>query len=309
MSAAARCSRAQRQGANVRAQRQGSRSTWHSARVKLEHPGAGSLHGRGVDRRSVDRRPVRGAAIQREPRTRRRGSRGVGERGDVAVDVAWRLLGPVREAIGGVAQERRGRGGIGRVEALEDRRRVVGGEALGGGAEGVEVATVVVAPGEAAHAGEGSNDDRSVGSNVDTNAAAEHAASVAERGNVASATIVPPAMPAVTADPLTLPRIEAPAPGARPVPSIGSSTAKRAVEGDGFVVRRPFPGVLSMADADPFLLLDHMGAVDYAPGEAKGTSWHPHRGFETVTYLVDGQMEHRTPPAAAGSSPTAPPSG
>ena len=228
------------------------------------------------------------------------GARGVGERGDVAVDVAWRLVGPVREAIGGVAQEHRGRGGIGSVEALEDRRRVVGGEALGGGAEGVAVATVVVAPGEAAHAGEGSNDDRSVGSNVDTNAAAEHAASVAERGNVASATIVPPAMPAATADPLTLPRVEAPAPGARPRPVDRVLTAKRAVEGDGFVVRRPFPGVLSMADADPFLLLDHMGAVDYAPGEAKGTSWHPHRGFETVTYLVDGEMEHRDSTGGGG---------
>jgi quercetin 2,3-dioxygenase len=100
-------------------------------------------------------------------------------------------------------------------------------------------------------------------------------------------------MPAATADPLTLPRIEAPGPTARPRPVDRVVAAKRAVEGDGFVVRRPFPGVLSMADADPFLLLDHMGAVDYAPGEAKGTPWHPHRGFETVTYLVDGQMEHR----------------
>ncbi len=60
-------------------------------------------------------------------------------------------------------------------------------------------------------------------------------------------------MPGVTADPLTLPRVQAPAAGARPRPVARVIAAKRAVEGDGFVVRRPFPGVLSMADADPFL--------------------------------------------------------
>jgi redox-sensitive bicupin YhaK (pirin superfamily) len=107
-------------------------------------------------------------------------------------------------------------------------------------------------------------------------------------------------MPAATADTLTLPRVEAPGPSARPRPVDRIVTAKRAVEGDGFVVRRPFPGVLSMADADPFLLLDHMGAVEYAPGEAKGTPWHPHRGFETVTYLVDGELEHRDSTGGGG---------
>ena len=105
-------------------------------------------------------------------------------------------------------------------------------------------------------------------------------------------------MPAATADPLTLPRVAAPAGVARPVARIVD--AQRAVEGDGFVVRRPFPGVLSLADADPFLLLDHMGAVDHAPGEAKGTSWHPHRGFETVTYLLDGQLEHQDSTGGGG---------
>ncbi len=105
-------------------------------------------------------------------------------------------------------------------------------------------------------------------------------------------------MPAATADPLTLPRIAAPAGVTRGVSRVVD--ARRAVEGDGFVVRRPFPGVLSLADADPFLLLDHMGAVDHAPGEAKGTSWHPHRGFETVTYLLDGQLEHQDSTGGGG---------
>jgi quercetin 2,3-dioxygenase len=105
-------------------------------------------------------------------------------------------------------------------------------------------------------------------------------------------------MPAATADTLTLPRIARPAGATRAVTKVVD--AQRAVEGDGFVVRRPFPGVLSLADADPFLLLDHMGAVDHAPGEAKGTPWHPHRGFETVTYLLDGQLEHQDSTGGGG---------
>ena len=68
--------------------------------------------------------------------------------------------------------------------------------------------------------------------------------------------------------------------------------AQRAVEGDGFVVRRPFP-IPGQELVDPFLLLDHMGPVDQAPGDAVGTPEHPHRGFETVTYLLEGEMEHR----------------
>lgn len=67
---------------------------------------------------------------------------------------------------------------------------------------------------------------------------------------------------------------------------------QRAVEGDGFVVRRPFPtGQLS--HLDPFMLFDHMGPIEFAPGAGMGTPWHPHRGFETVTYLLEGQAEHR----------------
>ena len=107
-------------------------------------------------------------------------------------------------------------------------------------------------------------------------------------------------MPAVMADPLTLPRLPL-------LPQEGTDwrrvakvvTAERHLEGEGFQVRRPFPSVeLSMAD--PFLLFDHMGAVEYAPGEAKGTPWHPHRGFETVTYIIDGAFEHQDTTGGGG---------
>jgi quercetin 2,3-dioxygenase len=67
--------------------------------------------------------------------------------------------------------------------------------------------------------------------------------------------------------------------------------AQRTVEGGGFVVRRPFP-TPTFGAFDPFLLLDEMGPVDYRPGEAVGAPDHPHRGFETVTYLLDGEFEH-----------------
>src|SRR3970040_2427869 len=68
-------------------------------------------------------------------------------------------------------------------------------------------------------------------------------------------------------------------------------TAHRQREGAGFVVRRPFP-TAGFQNADPFLLLDEMGPVDYGPGEAVGAPDHPHRGFETVTYVLDGEFEH-----------------
>src|SRR5437763_8452171 len=67
-------------------------------------------------------------------------------------------------------------------------------------------------------------------------------------------------------------------------------TAHKQLEGAGFVVRRPFPGEIDAVD--PFLLIDEMGPVDYAPGEAIGAPDHPHRGFETVTYVLEGEMEH-----------------
>jgi redox-sensitive bicupin YhaK (pirin superfamily) len=67
--------------------------------------------------------------------------------------------------------------------------------------------------------------------------------------------------------------------------------AERFVEGGGFVVHRPFP-VQGLSYFDPFLLIDEMGPVQYGPGEAVGAPDHPHRGFETVTYIIDGEMEH-----------------
>jgi redox-sensitive bicupin YhaK (pirin superfamily) len=66
----------------------------------------------------------------------------------------------------------------------------------------------------------------------------------------------------------------------------------RTVEGGGFSVRRPFP-TARLADFDPFLLLDHLGPVNYAPGKAVGAPDHPHRGFETVSYILEGKMQHK----------------
>jgi redox-sensitive bicupin YhaK (pirin superfamily) len=62
-------------------------------------------------------------------------------------------------------------------------------------------------------------------------------------------------------------------------------------EGAGFIVRRPFP-TAGFDHADPFLLLDEMGPVEYGPNEALGAPDHPHRGFETVTYVLEGEFEH-----------------
>ncbi len=99
-------------------------------------------------------------------------------------------------------------------------------------------------------------------------------------------------MPAVTADTVVLPRVPDSGPQAvqRRVPSI--TTAPRGFEGEGFPVRRAFAGA-DQRDLDPFIHMDQMGEVEYAPGEPKGTSWHPHRGFETVTYMLDGAMQHQ----------------
>ncbi|MST32844.1 pirin family protein, partial [Acidimicrobiaceae bacterium USS-CC1] len=101
-------------------------------------------------------------------------------------------------------------------------------------------------------------------------------------------------MPAVTVDNvLTLPRIAPPDPAAarqRPVRSV--TTAPAGFEGEGFPVRRAFAGV-PQSELDPFVHMDQMGEVEYAPGEPKGTSWHPHRGFETVTYIIDGIFDHQ----------------
>jgi quercetin 2,3-dioxygenase len=101
-------------------------------------------------------------------------------------------------------------------------------------------------------------------------------------------------MPAITAEnPLALPRVPQLDPTLtvnRPVVSI--TVAPSDFEGEGFPVRRAFAGV-SKSELDPFVHLDQMGEVDYAPGEPKGTPWHPHRGFETVTYMIDGTFQHQ----------------
>lgn len=99
-------------------------------------------------------------------------------------------------------------------------------------------------------------------------------------------------MPAVTADTLTLPRVPAAGLGdvVRPVRSV--TTAPQGYEGEGFPVRRAFAGV-DTRELDPFIMMDQMGEVEYAPGEPKGTNWHPHRGFETVTYILDGAFQHQ----------------
>jgi redox-sensitive bicupin YhaK (pirin superfamily) len=99
-------------------------------------------------------------------------------------------------------------------------------------------------------------------------------------------------MPAITADTLTLPRVSTPDPASRRRSVRSVTTAPSGFEGEGFPVRRAFAGV-SLSELDPFVHMDQMGEVEYAPGEPKGTSWHPHRGFETVTYMIDGVFEHQ----------------
>src|SRR5271154_1603666 len=99
-------------------------------------------------------------------------------------------------------------------------------------------------------------------------------------------------MPAVTADYLGLPRLDAPPRDAVERPVLSVTAAPTGLEGEGFPVHRAFAGV-SRALLDPFVHMDQMGAVQYAPGEPKGTPWHPHRGFETVTYMIDGRFQHQ----------------
>jgi quercetin 2,3-dioxygenase len=100
-------------------------------------------------------------------------------------------------------------------------------------------------------------------------------------------------MPAITVDDiLVLPRVPEPdvTQVERKVTSV--TTAPSGYEGEGFPVRRAFAGV-DLARLDPFVHMDQMGEVDYGPGEPKGTAWHPHRGFETVTYIIDGTFRHQ----------------
>ena len=101
-------------------------------------------------------------------------------------------------------------------------------------------------------------------------------------------------MPAVTVPDWTaLKRIPAPERTLASERSVLSvSSAPGGLEGEGFPVRRAFAG-RTFEELDPFVHMDQMGAVDYAPGEPKGTPWHPHRGFETVTYMIDGTFAHQ----------------
>jgi redox-sensitive bicupin YhaK (pirin superfamily) len=107
-------------------------------------------------------------------------------------------------------------------------------------------------------------------------------------------------MPAVTVEnPLTLPRVAAQADAvARPVLTV--TTAPSGFEGEGFPVRRAFAGI-NYRHLDPFIMMDQMGEVEYAPGEPKGTPWHPHRGFETVTYIIDGIFDHQDSQGGGGT--------
>ncbi len=108
-------------------------------------------------------------------------------------------------------------------------------------------------------------------------------------------------MPAITVDDLTvLERLKAPGLGDQPRPVWEVTTAPSGLEGEGFPVRRAFAGI-DLAHLDPFIMMDQMGEVDYAPGEPKGTPWHPHRGFETVTYIIDGVFDHQDSHGGGGS--------
>src|SRR5213082_528591 len=107
-------------------------------------------------------------------------------------------------------------------------------------------------------------------------------------------------MPAITVDDiLVLPRVPEPglAETERKVTSV--TTAPSGYEGEGFPVRRAFAGV-DLPRLDPFIHMDQMGEVEYGPGEPKGTPWHPHRGFETVTYMIDGTFQHQDSTGGGG---------
>lgn len=106
-------------------------------------------------------------------------------------------------------------------------------------------------------------------------------------------------MPAITADTLTLPRVSAPTADQTERSVTSVTRGPRGYEGEGFPVVRAFAGV-SAADLDPFIHMDQMGEVDYEPGEPRGTSWHPHRGFETVTYMIDGRFQHQDSTGGGG---------
>jgi quercetin 2,3-dioxygenase len=107
-------------------------------------------------------------------------------------------------------------------------------------------------------------------------------------------------MPAVAVDDLTrLPRVSRPEENVRMRPVQSVTIAPKGFEGEGFPVRRAFAGN-DLRDLDPFVHLDQIGEVNYAPGEPKGTPWHPHRGFETVTYMMEGVLAHQDSTGGGG---------
>jgi redox-sensitive bicupin YhaK (pirin superfamily) len=100
-------------------------------------------------------------------------------------------------------------------------------------------------------------------------------------------------MPAVTVDDVSkVPRVTPAEPDSLPRSVVSVTNAPAGLEGEGFPVRRALAGV-ALEQLDPFVHMDQMGEVEYGPGEPKGTAWHPHRGFETVTYMIDGIMQHQ----------------
>lgn len=108
-------------------------------------------------------------------------------------------------------------------------------------------------------------------------------------------------MPAITVESLSeIARLATPGLGDQERPVRQVSTAPSGYEGEGFPVRRAFAGI-DLRDLDPFIMMDQMGEVEYAPGEPKGTPWHPHRGFETVTYIIDGVFDHQDSHGGGGS--------
>ena len=107
-------------------------------------------------------------------------------------------------------------------------------------------------------------------------------------------------MPAVTVDDISsLPRLAVPDAASQERPVVSVTDAPSGFEGEGFPVRRAFAGV-DLAQLDPFVHMDQMGEVDYGPGEPRGTAWHPHRGFETVTYMIDGTFQHQDSTGGGG---------
>ena len=108
-------------------------------------------------------------------------------------------------------------------------------------------------------------------------------------------------MPAVTVDNVLELPVAATSDPARstPRPVVSVTSAPAGFEGLGFPVRRAFAGV-DRRLLDPFVHMDQMGEVEYAPGEPKGTDWHPHRGFETVTYMIDGTFRHQDSTGGGG---------